>query len=90
MAVTVVSMSSSEFVTQDSAEIDSSEYEEDEDFDEQDYYRNTGEDEGMASDKEEDPEHFNYTITDSVKAEEMFAQLVSKASQSMKVTTVMH
>lgn len=76
-------------MAQDSEEGDLSDYEEDEDSDEQDYYyMNTGEDEGMASDREEDPEHFHYTIIDSSKAEEMFAQLVSKACQSMKVNAI--
>ena len=83
----IVRMSSSEFVAKESVE--SSDYDEDEDSDEQDdYYMHAGEDEGMASDREEDPEHFHYTITDSSKAEEMFVQLVAKACQSMKVKVI--
>lgn len=67
------------------SEAESSDYDEDEDYDQNDYYANVDEDEGMASDKEEDPENFEFTIIEAQEAEEMLDCIVSKASRAMKV-----
>lgn len=77
-------MSSIDLESQDSADPESSEYDEDEDYDD-DYYNNVDEDEGMASDKEDDPETFEFQIIDHNEAQEIFDDLVAKICQEIKV-----
>lgn len=79
-------MSAADLESQDSVEPESSEYDEDEDVD--DYYYNGDEDEGMVSDKEEDPESFEFVIIDSNEAQEIFDSLVAKLSQEIKVRSL--
>lgn len=78
-------MSSVDLESQDSADPESSEYDDDEDNDVDDYYYNGDEDEGMVSDKEEDPESFEFVIIDSNEAQEIFDSLVAKICQEIKV-----
>ncbi|XP_022805726.1 E3 ubiquitin-protein ligase ARIH2-like [Stylophora pistillata] len=78
-------MSSIDLESQDSADPESSEYDEDEDYDD-DYYNNVDEDEGMASDKEDDPETFEFQIIDHNEAQEIFDDLVAKICQEIKVS----
>lgn len=77
-------MSAIDLESQDSLDPESSEYDEDED-DDDDYYNNGDEDEGMASDKEEDPETFEFEIIDTNEAQEIFDALVAKICQEIKV-----
>lgn len=64
-------MSTVDLESQDSVDPESSEYDDDED--DNDYYYKCGdEDEGMASDKEEGPESFEFVIIDSSEAQEIF------------------
>lgn len=77
-------MSTTDLESQDSMEADSSEYEEDEDGVD-DYYANVYDDEGMSSDKEEDPESFEFEIIDPNEAEQMFDSMVAKVCQEIKV-----
>lgn len=78
-------MSAIDLESQDSLDPESSEYDEDED-DDDDYYNNGDEDEGMASDKEEDPETFEFEIIDTNEAQEIFDALVAKICQEIKVS----
>ena len=79
-------MSTADVESQDSVDAESSEYDEDEDNDDDYYYyTNVDEDEGMASDKEEDPESFEFVIIDSNEAQQLFDSLVAKISQEIKV-----
>lgn len=80
-------MSTADLESQDSVDPESSEYDDDEDVD--DYYYNNGdEDEGMVSDKEEDPESFEFVIIDCNEAQEIFDSLVAKISQEIKVRSL--
>ena len=80
-------MSTVDLESQDSADPESSEYDEDEDDDDY-YYKYGDEDEGMASDKEEDPESFEFVIIDSSEAQEIFDSLVAKICQEIKVRSL--
>lgn len=80
-------MSDCDQEAEDSADAESSDYDDDEDYDQNEYYANVDEDEGMASDKEEDPESFLYTVIEAGEAEEMLDCVVAKASIAMKVFT---
>lgn len=79
-------MSTTDLESQDSLDPESSEYDDDEDDD--DYYYNGDQDEGMASDKEEDPESFEFVIIDSNEAQEIFDSLVAKICQEIKVRSL--
>lgn len=79
-------MSTAGVESQDSVDAESSEYDEDE-YD--DYYTNVDDDEGMASDKEEDPESFEFEIIDSNEAQQIFDSLVAKISLGIKVSNAM-
>ncbi|XP_074608822.1 E3 ubiquitin-protein ligase ARIH2-like isoform X2 [Acropora palmata] len=78
-------MSTTDLESQDSMEAESSEYEEDDDGVD-DYYTNVSDDEGMSSDKEEDPESFEFVIIDTNEAVQIFDSMVAKVSQEIKVT----
>ena len=78
-------MSAADIESQDSIDAESSEYDEDEDNDDDYYYTNIYDDEGMASDKEEDPESFEYVIIDSNEAKQMFDSFVANVSRQIKV-----
>ena len=78
-------MSTANVESQDSVDAESSEYDDDEDGDD-DYYTNVNDDEGMASDKEEDPESFEFVIIDSNEAQQIFDSLVAKISLGIKVS----
>ncbi|XP_015750325.1 PREDICTED: E3 ubiquitin-protein ligase ARIH2-like [Acropora digitifera] len=78
-------MSTTDLESQDSMEAESSEYEEDDDGVD-DYYTNVSDDEGMSSDKEEDPESFEFVIIDTNEAGQIFDSMVAKVSQEIKVT----
>lgn len=77
-------MSTTDLESQDSMEAESSEYEEDDDGVD-DYYTNVSDDEGMSSDKEEDPESFEFVIIDTNEAGQIFDSMVAKVSQEIKV-----
>ena len=77
-------MSATDLDSQDSVDAESSEYDDDEDGDDDYYYANGIEDEGMASDKDEDPEIFEFVIISPREAQEIFDSLVIKTSQEMK------
>ncbi|KAM7437995.1 E3 ubiquitin-protein ligase arih2 [Porites harrisoni] len=79
-------MSATDIESQDSIDAESSEYDEDEDNDDDYYYTNIYDDEGMASDKEEDPESFEYVIIDSNEAKQMFDSFVANVSRQIKVS----
>lgn len=81
-------MSAADIESQDSIDPESSEYDEDEDDDDDYYYTNIDDDEGMASDKEEDPESFEYVIIDSSEAKQMFDSLVANVSRQIKVRSL--
>ena len=81
-------MSAADIESQDSIDPESSEYDEDEDDDDDYYYTNIDDDEGMASDKEEDPESFEYVIIDSNEAKQMFDSLVANVSRQIKVRSL--
>lgn len=77
-------MSTTDLESQDSMDAESSEYEEDEDGVD-DYYTNVSDDEGMSSDKEEDPESFEFVIIGTNEAAQIFDSLVAKVCQEIKV-----
>lgn len=81
-------MSTADLESQDSVDPESSEYDDDDDDNIDDYYYNGDEDEGMASDKEEDPELFEFVIIDSNEAQEIFDLLVVKICQEIKVRSL--
>ena len=83
--IEVFVMSAADIESQDSIDAESSEYDEDEDNDDDYYYTNIYDDEGMASDKEEDPESFEYVIIDSNEAKQMFDSFVANVSRQIKV-----
>ena len=77
-------MSTTDLESQDSMDAESSEYDEDDDG-EDDYYTNVYDDEGLSSDKEEDPESFEFVIIDPNEAQKMFDSIVAKMCQDIKV-----
>ena len=77
-------MSTTDLESQDSMEAESSEFDEEEDVDD-DYYANVYDDEGMSSDKEEDPESFEFVIIDPNEAQKIFDSMVAKICQEIKV-----
>lgn len=72
--------------SEESLEGDSSEYGDDDDEYEDDYYtHNYGEDEAMDSCQDEDPEFFSYSLLSEDETTELFSSLIAQASKELQV-----
>lgn len=83
-------MSSEQEDVEDSMDADSSDYGDDDNDFEDDYYtRHDYEDEGLDPNQQEDPELFDYSLLNVDETKEFLDTLVTKTSKDMQVIILM-